>query len=168
MLCPSTMAALHPSISIHRHLWSLKCVLLHACEGPAPPEGCCWPRISTCPWQKCHGCGFDLWSVDKQDKRSPSAKPLCLITLPLPEEAPPATFKVGVSFPVNLAPKQQIDSQFVTDLHTLSLSLSPSLWLWQTLAIVARTANRRPGWVSALATVGAGGEMEGVIEGWKG
>lgn len=77
--------------------------------------------------------------------------------------------KVAPSFPASPPPKQQIVGWFLAYLHTRSLfsSLSLSLLLcpWQTLDITARTADRSPGWMSALATVGTGGKMEGVMEG---
>ncbi len=119
---------------------------------------------------KCHGGGFNLWSVDKQDKRSPSAN--LYASLPslyqrrrhlLPLQGCGvlpclATTKTADSWPIPCLPSHSLSS---------SLSLSLSLCPWQTLVISARTADRSPGWVSALATVGCGGKTEGVMGGGR-
>lgn len=120
---------------------------------------------------KCHCSGFDPWSVDKQDKRSPSAN-LCA-SLPsllhqrsgnlLPRQGRGVLRWISTT-------KQHAVRQFFaylfthTHTHTFHRTLSLPLCPWQTLVISARAADRSPGRVSALATVGSGGKMEGVME----
>lgn len=118
---------------------------------------------------QCHGGGFDLWSVDKQDKRSPSAN--LYASLPsLYQRRRHLLPLQGCGVLPYLATTKTADSWPILCLasHTIALHLSLGLLLcpWQTLVITARSADRSPGWVSALATVGTGGKMEGV-EGGK-
>lgn len=59
----------------------------------------------------------------------------------------------------------QLAESSATFAHPLLPHLSAPPSLWQTLAVTARTADGRPGWVSALGTVGSRGNMEEALEG---
>lgn len=79
----STVVALHPSLFTftggkiaHQHCLKMPLDVSWTAGFPCKP----WHHQRAAVGQdlhlsqaKCHGGGFDLWSVDKQDKRSPSA-----------------------------------------------------------------------------------------------
>lgn len=158
---PSITGCLYPWHNCLQHCLQIFQRLQSFLASPCTTEVPLLARISTCLWKMTLWC-FNHWSVDQQDKWKPVSQPSCFIALPLSEEVLPASSS-RLQCPC-LPPKQPIVGRFLGYLqpsqHPLHFSLSLSVCLWQTLVITARTAD----WVSALATVGTHGNMEGEVD----